>query len=163
MTGGLRTSDTRLRLPPNVTKKNKKNTKKAQKPLTISIHGNGIDIDAKFADSELGDVIAKVIKQTTTPPVVMPPTEAPKPAASNYYGQLAEFTKSLTADQISEIVRILTAEQKMLFMEIMETSKNGSPHDFDIIECVIKYADTAVLQSILTLVNSALEQRAEAS
>ena len=98
-----------------MTKKTKK-AAKTQKPLTISIHGNGIDIDAKFADSELGDVIAKVIKQTTTPPVVMPPTEAPHPQ-----------------------------------------------HDFDVVQRVIKHADTPVLQSILTLVNSALEQRAGAS
>ena len=51
----------------------KRRQKTARKPLVISIHGQGIDIDATFSDSQLGDLIADTLRRAakvTTPPIV---------------------------------------------------------------------------------------------
>lgn len=48
----------------------RKRSVKTQKPLTVSIHGDGVDIEAKFGNSRLGDVIADAVRRTTTGPIV---------------------------------------------------------------------------------------------
>ena len=85
---------------------------KARKPLTISIHGDGIDIDAKI------DV---------------------KPGAPN----------------LDTVIRSLA--ERMAGQA--GPSPTTGPHDFDIVQSVIKHGDTVVLQAIIDLAKGELEQR----
>lgn len=50
----------------------KRGAKVRDKPLTVSIHGKGVDIEARFTDSRLGDVIADAVRRTTTGPIAPP-------------------------------------------------------------------------------------------
>lgn len=52
--------------------------RKQKKPLTISIHGPGIDIDATFTDSQLSELITSAVRRATTfttPPIVERPAK----------------------------------------------------------------------------------------
>ena len=63
-------------------KKKRKYTKaiKTTKPLTVAIHGEGIDIDAKFdgvKKNALADVITMFAKQVSPPPFVEDQVQVP--------------------------------------------------------------------------------------
>jgi hypothetical protein len=54
----------------------KRNVKTPIQLLTVSIHGKGVDIEARFSDSRLSDVIADAVRRTTTGPIAPPSAAA---------------------------------------------------------------------------------------
>lgn len=100
---------------------------KTQRPLTISIHGQNLDIEAKFGDSHLADVLAEVIKRLTGSPA----TAATAPTAAIAVDQaplamlIDEFGKLLRTEQIELMTNSLDMKQKILFMEILHMAKTA--------------------------------------
>lgn len=84
--------------------------KKKTKTLKISIHGNGLDIEAKIGNSDLGDVLADAVKRLRGGTALHQ-----EPLAE----LIAEFGKLLRPDQIGVMMNTLDTQQKILFMEIM--------------------------------------------
>lgn len=98
-------------------KKTKKT--KTRRPLTISIHGHNLDIEAKLGDSQLADLFADAIKRVTGPSAATPSAASPTPLAE----LVGEFGKSLRKDQLELLTNSFDMSQKILFMEIMNTVK----------------------------------------
>lgn len=99
------------------------------KPFTISIHGDGIDIDASFAggndDSEkgsaFGDQMTLLVDAITrrlngSPPPATSNVQADPTAVINL---LRELANSATPEQLVAWEAAASAAQKMLAMEIM--------------------------------------------
>jgi len=99
--------------------KSKAKSKSRNQPLTISIHGKGIDIDASFHDnstmSEAVSAIAGRIAGMATPPFVEPAMPAPNP----FRDLVVAFAQTLRPDQIPVLQAALDAEQKIIAMEIL--------------------------------------------
>jgi len=90
-------------------------------PLTISIHGKGIDIDASFQDnSTMGEAIGAIasrIAGVATPPFV-------EPAAADPYGHrfrelVTSFAESLRPEQIAAFDAVGDPSQKAIALEIL--------------------------------------------
>jgi len=98
----------------------RKKTTKTRRPLTISIHGHDLDIEAKLGNSRLAEVIAEAINRVTAARAVPVAAEASRSPLAELIG---EFGKSLRKDQIELLMSSLDMAQKVLFMEIMNTAK----------------------------------------
>lgn len=104
----------------------KKKTKK--KPLTISIHGEDLDIEATFSSkSRLDIAIADVIKRVQG--AVRPGAKTTAAAATEtpLAMLLQEFSKSLRKDQVEILMGALDMSQKILFMEIANLAAIPQP------------------------------------
>jgi hypothetical protein len=88
-------------------------------PLTISIHGKGIDIDASFQDnSTMGEAIGAIasrIAGVATPPFV----EAAMPPPNPFRDLVVAFAQTIRPDQIPTLQGALDPEQKIIAMEIL--------------------------------------------
>lgn len=109
--------------------KSKAKSKIRNQPLTISIHGKGIDIDASFQDnstmSEAVGAIASRIAGVATPPIV---------EASDQYGHrfrelVTTFAESLRPEQQIVVFDALDPSQKILAFEILNrVNPTGRPN-----------------------------------
>jgi hypothetical protein len=95
---------------------------KARRPLTISIHGEDIDIEAKLSYSRLSDVLAETIKRVTDAKTSAGPTT--KSTGSPLATLIGEFGKMLRRDQLEMLMNTLDMEQKLIFMEIMNQAQS---------------------------------------
>lgn|SRR5574342_491682 len=89
--------------------------KKARKALKISIHGHDLDIEAKIADSRLGEVLADAINRVTS-------ARASSATVTPITELITEFAKTLRKEQIEMFQSGLDMPQKILFMEILNTA-----------------------------------------
>ena len=95
-----------------MSKKTKNKTRR--RPLMISIHGEDIQVEAKFSDSHLSALLADMIKRVNRPPAVQ---------ATILTELLSEFGKSLRKDQLDALMNTLDMAQKVMFMEIMNNTR----------------------------------------
>src|SRR5680860_348592 len=98
----------------------RKTTKtKTRRPLTISIRGEDLHVEAKFSDSRLSEVLADTIRRVNGSATTSPGVQAP------IMELLAEFGKSLRKDQVELMMNTFDMTQKVIFMEIL----NNTQHD----------------------------------
>ena len=97
---------------------------KASKPFTISIHGDGIDIDAKFADSPnasgvVSELVERLHSSIAQPAVGVAPSSV-RVAPDGLVELISDFGKSIAPDQLKTLTAALTPVQLIQFMQIME-------------------------------------------
>jgi hypothetical protein len=114
--------------------KTKSKSTKTPGPLKISIHGDDLDIEASFSNDRLSPLLADTLR--------------------HYRAGFADAMKPVDerpADPPGATSTESTGEAPK------------SEHDFDVVRRVIGHADAAVLQAILDLAKSELDQRQTAS
>lgn len=104
----------------------KKTTKtKKRRTLSISIHGDDLDIEAKFGDERLSELLADTIRRVNSSPPTASGTQ-PSSADSPIVALVTELAKSLRTDQIEALGSTFDMSQKLLFMEILNITKPAS-------------------------------------
>lgn len=103
-------------------KKTTKKTTKTRKPLTISIHGEDLDIEAEFRDGDLSEVLANTINRVNGAATKSPSAQSP------IADLVTELAKSLRTDQVEVLNNTFDMAQKTLFMEIMNSTKHAHDH-----------------------------------
>lgn len=93
----------------------RKKKKTKSQSLRISIHGKGLDIEAKIGgDSDLGEVLADAVRRLRGGSA-----QSQEPLAD----LIVEFGKTLRKDQLETLMNTLDMSQKVLFMEIMQQTQ----------------------------------------
>jgi hypothetical protein len=101
-------------------KKTTKTKTKTRRPLTISIHGEDLHVEAKFSDAHLSELLADTIKRVNSSATTSPRSQPPSAIAE----LVAELGRSLRKDQVEMLMNTFDMAQKVLFMEIMNTAKH---------------------------------------
>ena len=107
---------------PKKTTKTTKKTTKTRRPLTISIHGEDLDIEAEFSDTDLSSVLADTVKRVTGSAPKAPGPQSP------IVELVTELAKSLRTDQVETLNNAFDMAQKVLFMEILNITKHAEDH-----------------------------------
>lgn len=112
-------------------KKSKASKQKARKPFTISVHGEGLDIDASFAGgadddgdehSAFGDSMTLLVDAVVRRLNGSPPAAAQGVSATpvdSVFLLVSDLAKSVTPEQIAQWEATATPVQKTIAMEIL--------------------------------------------
>lgn len=107
----------------------KKTTKtKTRRPLSISIHGDDLHIEAKFGDARLSELLADTIKRVNNSPPTASSAQ-PSSVESPIVELVTELAKSLRTDQLEALSNMFDMPQKLLFMEILNITKPASDRE----------------------------------
>lgn len=117
----------------------KSKSKKSAGPLSISIRGDDIDINARFGDAQFGALLTHVVQRIRAGLVAT----AKEDDGTVLRQLLSQLSSSFSEAQLEALMRVLDAQQKILLVEIMKlaTSPSGdaapggtqksAEHDFD--------------------------------
>lgn len=88
------------------------------KPLTISIHGSSLHIDAKFEDPNLSDLLVQAVQRVNGTAAATAAAQSDKDY-SGLVELIAELGNSFRKDQVDTLTAMFDTPQKVLFMEIL--------------------------------------------
>lgn len=148
--------------------KQKRKPAKRMQPLTIAVHGEGIDIDMNFdAPGSLPQELLESLRRFGS----RLSTDADGGAAAadadaRANAMFGEFMSTLSVEQLEAIKSHLTDVQVEMLIGIGAAPfdpTHGKDHDFDVMQRIIKYSDLSVVQAFMELAKERISTHDQAS